>query len=71
MLVVEPGHDGGAMVKRVSTQKVDGDVELIFYSDNAKEYPPSIYRLNRDYGGDIARAIVGRVLWAWSDMTRK
>lgn len=69
MLVTEP--DGGAMVKRVATKKMDDDIELVFYSDNSREFPPFTYRLERDYYGDISRAIVGKVVWAWSDMTRK
>jgi len=69
MLVTEP--DGGCAVKRVATRAVDGDVELVFYSDNSKDYPPRVYRLNRDYGGELYNAIGGRVVWAWSDMTRK
>ncbi len=71
MLVTEPGESGGAMVKRVATKKVDDDIELVFYSDNSREFPPYTYRLKRDYDGDISRAIVGKVIWAWSDMTRK
>lgn len=69
MLVCEP--DGGAMVKRVNTKRLDDDLELIFYSDNSREFPPTTYRLERDYEGDINRAIGGNVVWAWSDMTRK
>ena len=69
MLVTEP--DGGCAVKRVATRAVDGDVELVFYSDNSRDFPPRVYRLNRDYGGELGRAIGGRVVWAWSDMTRK
>jgi hypothetical protein len=71
MLVTEPDPDGGAMVKRVATQRQDGDVELVFYSDNSPEHPPRTYRLGRDYDGDLNRAIAGRVIWAWSDMSRK
>jgi len=69
MLICEP--DGGCAVKRVASRPVDGDVELVFYSDNSRDYPPAVHRLNRDYGGDLAAAIGGRVVWAWSDMTRK
>lgn len=71
MLVSEPGPEGGCAVKRVSTRHVDGDLELVFYSDNSRDFPPSVYRLNRDYGGELSHAIAGRVVWAWSDMTRK
>lgn len=70
MLVCEPG-DGGVMVKRVNTKRLDDDLELIFYSDNSREFPPTTYRLERDYDGDITRAIAGNVVWAWSDMSRK
>lgn len=69
MLTCDP--DGGCAIKRVSTRKVDGDIELVFYSDNGKEFPPRVHRLARDYGGELAHAIGGRVVWAWSDMTRK
>jgi hypothetical protein len=71
MLVSEPGPDGGAMIKRVSTQRLDNDVELVFYSDNSREFPPRTFRLGRDYEGDLTRAIAGRVIWAWSDMSHK
>jgi hypothetical protein len=71
MLVSEPGQDGGTMVKRVNTKRLDGDTELIFYSDNSRDFPPVTYRLDRDFDGDITRAIGGSVVWAWSDMTRK
>jgi hypothetical protein len=69
MLVCDP--DGGCAVKRVSSRNIDGDIELVFYSDNAAGNPPRVFRLDRDYGGDLHAAIGGRVVWAWSDMTRK
>lgn len=71
MLVTEPGESGGAMIKRVAVKRLDDDLELVFYSDNSRDFPPMTYRLGRDYGGDADRAIAGRVIWAWSDMTRK
>jgi hypothetical protein len=46
-------------------------VELVFYSDNSREFPPRTFRLGRDYEGDLTRAIAGRVIWAWSDMSHK
>lgn len=70
-IMLVTGPDAGCAVKRVSTQPVEGDLEIIFYSDNSREFPPTVHRLRRDYGGELARAIVGRVIWAWSDMTRK
>lgn len=69
MLVCDP--EGGCAVKRVSARPVEGDTELVFYSDNSREFPPMVRRLRRDYGGELASAIGGRVVWAWSDMTRK
>ncbi len=69
MLVCDP--DGGCAVKRVSARPVEGDTELVFYSDNSREFPPLVHRLRRDYGGELSAAIGGRVVWAWSDMTRK
>ncbi|BCS88895.1 S24 family peptidase [Pseudodesulfovibrio sediminis] len=71
MLVSEPGEGGETLVRRVNTRRLEDDVELIFYSDNSRDYPPTTYRLNRDYGGDISRAIGGNVVWAWNDMSRK
>ncbi|OIO02201.1 MAG: peptidase S24 [Desulfovibrionaceae bacterium CG1_02_65_16] len=69
MLVREP--DGACAVKRVATQPTEADLELVFYADTPRSVPPRVHRLNRDYGGELARAIGGRVIWAWSDMTRK
>lgn len=68
-LVREP--DDSIMVKRVVVKPKDGDMTITFYSDNAAEHPPLNYSLNQDYGKEIGRAIVGRVVWAWSDMARK
>lgn len=68
-LVKEP--DGSVMVKRVSMDVRNGKTHLIYYSDNAQEYPPAMYVLEEDYQGDIDRAIVGKILWSWSDMSQK
>lgn len=69
MLVCDP--DGGCAIKRVSSRRIDGDTELVFYSDNAAANPPRVHRLKRDFGGNLDAAIGGRVVWAWSDMSRK
>lgn len=69
MLVREP--DGACLVRRVATQSAGDDLELVFYADAPRLVPPRMRRLRRDYAGDLSRAIVGRVVWAWSDMTRK
>lgn len=70
-LVREPGQEGGAMIKRVATKAVNGDTLITFYSENAAENPAETFSLSSDYSGEIDRAIVGRCLWAWSDITRK
>ncbi|MGE4553081.1 MAG: helix-turn-helix transcriptional regulator [Desulfovibrionaceae bacterium] len=71
-IMLVTGPDGAApMVKRVSGKRLDGDLELVFYSDNSRLCPPQVYRLGRDYGGDLSRAVAGAVVWAWSDVTRK
>ncbi|TVM28656.1 S24 family peptidase, partial [Oceanidesulfovibrio marinus] len=44
---------------------------IVFYPDNAVEYPPPTFDFEDEYGGDITKALIGRVVWAWSDMTRK
>lgn len=71
MLVRDP--EGAGMVKRVSVQPTPGsrDFSIQFYSDNAATNPPLLYSLREDYGGEISNAIVGRVIWAWSDVRGK
>ena len=71
MLAIDP--DGAGMIKRVAVEHKpeSHDVGITFYSDNAPENPPKTYSLRADYGGDWRRAIGGRVVWAWSNMTRR
>lgn len=68
-LVREP--DSSVTVKRVTVKPRNGDMMITYYSDNAVEHPPMSWSLTEDYDGDIAKAIIGRVVWAWSDMSRK
>jgi len=72
-LVREPGPDAEVTVKRVYTSRKEGQTLLTFVADNPdkRSYPPSVHSLESDYQGDLRRAVVGRVVWAWSDMTRK
>lgn len=70
-LVREPGQEGGAKVKRVFVHQKNGATQVIYYSDNASENPPEVYDLEGDFDGDISKAIVGRCVWSWSDLTRK
>jgi len=59
-------------VKRVNLIKRNGHIHIVFSSDNPdkKTYPPMIYDF-KDYDEDFGKAIIGRVVWAWSDMTKK
>lgn len=68
-LVREPGQDGGGMIKRVSLTQTKEFATITFYSDNP-EYEPETYALN-EYDNDLTNAIVGRVIWAWTDLSRK
>jgi hypothetical protein len=70
-LVQEPAHaDAGLSIKRVKLQRKNGRELVTFFSDNP-QYPPDIYELSSDYGDDIRMAVKGRVVWSWSDMTKK
>ena len=76
--VEHPGHimlvrdtDGAGMIKRVALNKDGTDWTLQFYSDNAAKNPPTTYKLGEDYDSDITKAVVGRVIWAWSDVRNK
>ena len=71
MLVLDP-KDGSGKVKRVAVHDTDdGDCRITYYSDNAASNPPEIYSLRDDFFGDWEKSIVGRVVWAWSDVTGK
>ncbi len=70
MLVLDPLDDSG-MIKRVSVREKDDDFQITYYSDNAAKWPPGIYSLKNDFGGDWDRAIIGRVIWAWADVRDK
>ena len=70
MLVRDP--DGNGMIKRVSVEdQPGGDSRITFYSDNAARHAPLVFSLREDFLGDWERAIVGRVIWAWSDVRGK
>lgn len=71
MLVLDP-MDGSGMIKRVAvTDLEDGDFRITYYSDNTVSNPPMVYSLKKDFGNDWEKSIVGRVVWAWSDMKEK
>ena len=71
MLVLDP-MDGSGMIKRVAVSDLeDGDFRITYYSDNTVSNPPMVYSLKKDFGNDWEKTIVGRVVWAWSDMKEK
>lgn len=69
MLVMDP--DGAGKIKRVAVEDRQGDYRVTYYSDNAVSNPPEVYSLRDDFLGDWERCIVGRVVWAWSDVSEK
>ena len=71
MMLVRDPDDGSGMIKRVTVKPAKDDQLIIYYSDNAAEYEPMIYSLESDFYGDMKNAIVGRVIWAWSDVMNK
>ncbi len=70
-LVAEP--DGSTKVKRVKVDldKVARQTRITFYSDNVAENPPEMFYLESDYEDDLNRAILGRVVWAWGDVSER
>lgn len=72
MLVLDP-VDGSGKIKRVSVRHIpkERDYRITFYSDNAAAYEPEVYSLRDDFDGAWERAVVGRVIWAWSDISHK
>lgn len=71
MLVTDP--DGAGKIKRVAVERLEEqrDYRITYYSDNAASNPPEVWSLNRDFEGDLRKAVVGRVVWAWSDVSNK
>lgn len=70
MLVLDP-VDGSGMITRVAVTDLENDFRITYYSDNTAENPPMVYSLEKDFNGDWEKAIVGRVVWAWSDVKEK
>jgi len=68
--LVQSPDDDGLAIKRVRLQRKNDQELVVFFSDNM-DYLPEIFDLNADYEGDLRRAIKGRVVWSWSDMTKK
>lgn len=72
MLVLDPA-DGSGKIKRVAAENLPKkrDYRITYYSDNAADNPPEVYSLMEDFEGDWNKSIVGRVVWAWSDVSGK
>ena len=69
-LVRDPGQDGGGKIKRVTLTGRGEDEIITFYSDNADENEPEPHLMS-EYEHDMRKAIVGKVVWAWADLSRK
>lgn len=69
-LVQEPSPDNGLAVKRVLFERGNKSMRLVFYSDNTAAHPPKTCDF-AEFDHNIHHALIGRVVWAWSDMTRK
>lgn len=70
-LVQRPdGDEMSLAIKRAKLQTKNSQELMVFYSDNP-EHGPEVYDMNTDFEQDLTRAIKGRVIWSWSDMTKK
>lgn len=72
-LVREPDDNGDASIKRVAVTEAGGkeqDFRVTYYGDNPS-CPPRIYSLQKDFGGDWEKVVVGRVLCVWADMRER
>lgn len=70
-LVREPGQEGGGKIKRVALAGKGDSAIMTYYSENAQENEPEPYFLHQDFDGDLRKAIVGKIIWAWTDLSRK
>lgn len=71
-LVRDPDSPGGVMIKRVIFQESKkGNLDIVFYSENAADHPPKVFDFHETFWGNAAEAIVGRVVVCFSDMTDK
>lgn len=66
-LVRDP--DGNPLVRRVKVEERKGVTWFVLYGDR-QGATPHLYSLE-EYHGDVARVVVGRVVWACVDMARK
>lgn len=67
-LVREPGREVGGVIRRVALSGGGLNTILTYYGENHDPEPHFLYR---DFAGELSRAVLGRVIWAWTDMGRK
>lgn len=67
-LVRDP--EGMVKVKRV-TLEAKGKITLLVFSSDNPNYKPEPYIVEEDFAGLEDKAIIGKVIWSWSDMSRK
>ena len=72
-LARDPDGDGeGCMVKRVVFETRKDQTNIIYYSDNTKEdYHPKTFDFKKVFDNDPGKALIGRVVVCFSDMTKK
>lgn len=71
-LVRDPDSPGGVMIKRVIFQESKkGNLDIVFYSQDATNHPPKVFDFHEAFEDSVAKAIVGRVVVCFSDMTDK
>lgn len=72
-LVRTPEPEAMVTVRRVSVCHRQGQTLLTFACDNPdrRAHPVAVYSVESDYQGDIRRALAGRVICSWADMTKK
>jgi hypothetical protein len=71
-LVRDPDSPGGVMIKRVIFQESKkGNLDIVFYSQDATNHPPKVFDFHETFEDSVVKAIVGRVVVCFSDMTDK
>lgn len=56
-------HKQDTAIRRVFINDDEPNREIIFANDNPQYKKPKIFRLKRDYHGDMSRALLGRAIW--------
>lgn len=72
MLVLNPKGEC-AKIRRVKIENThDGDTILAFLADNKHgHWMPEAYSLKKDFDNNWDKAVIGRVIWAWSDFSNR